>query len=240
MIGHGKMKGLLSRVRGAILITMVTLASAVSADPQNVREALSNAESNQGTSGRSSFELRQGVNEFGIFGGTSLNTPTVIGTVADARLTLVGLRYGRILGAVQGVAFEYTTDVIPVAVVSQPQSVVRQSAPGTVAVRRERTSVYGVGLAPVGFKFIFRRGAQVQPFASTSGGILYFAKQVPAPGSSQFNFTFNFSGGVQFLTRARRAVTVGYEFRHISNGGTAPFNPGLDANIIYGGFSVYR
>jgi hypothetical protein len=34
-------------------------------------------------------------------------------------------------------------------------------------------------------------------------GLFYFAKHVPAPGSAQFNFTFDFSGGVLRFSRAR-------------------------------------
>lgn len=235
-----KINRLRSRVLGAIAIALILMAGAFSAYPQNTQEAFATNESNQSTNGNSSFALKRGVNEFGIFSGTSLNTPTIIGTVEDSRLTLVGLRYGRILGTIKRVAFEYTVDVIPVAVVSQPRFVAIPTAPGTFSIQKEHQSVYGVGIAPVGFKFNFRRDKRVQPFSSTSGGFLYFTKQVPAPGSSQFNFTFNFSGGVQILTSSRKAITLGYEFRHISNGGTAQFNPGLDANIIYAEFSIFR
>jgi hypothetical protein len=139
------------------------------------------------------------------------------------------------------VAVEYTVDLVPLTLVSRPEFVFTQQ-PGSnfFTVERRHTTVYGAGASPVGFKFNFRREKRVQPFASTSGGVLYFSRQVPAPGSSQFNFTFEFSGGVQVFTHSRRAVTLGYKLQHVSNANTAPFNPGLDANVIYAGFSVFR
>ncbi len=193
----------------------------------------------QGTQGE--HTLKRGDNELGVIGGTSVNTPTLIGTVEDSRLTFAAFRYGRVIGTRGPVAFEYTVDFVPLALVSRPEFVFTQE-PGSnrFTVRTTHRTVYGAGPSPVGFKFNFRREKRVQPFASTSGGILYFSKQVPLAGSSQFNFTFEFSGGVQFFTHSRRAVTLGYRLQHVSNGNTAEFNPGLDANVIYGGFSVFR
>lgn len=195
----------------------------------------------QGAGTQGGHTLERGDNEFGVIGGTSVNTPTLIGTVEDSRLTFLALRYGRVIGTPGRVAVEYTVDLVPLTLVSRPEFVFTQQ-PGTgfFTVERRRRTVYGAGASPVGFKFNFRRDKRVQPFASTSGGVLYFAKQVPAPGSSQFNFTFEFSGGVQLFTHSRRAVTLGYKLQHVSNANTATFNPGLDANVIYGGFSVFR
>lgn len=211
----------------ALLVVVVVLACAVSAEAQSAG------------GGPDDFKLKRGDNEFGFFGGTSTNTPTLIGTTEDAHLTVVALRYGRVFGTKGEVAFEYTIDGVPLALVSQTEFDVRREG-DALFLERTRRKVYGAGISPIGFKFNFRRRARVQPFASTSGGLLYFARQVPAPGSSQFNYTFDFSGGVQVLTRTRKAVLIGYKFQHISNANTAPFNPGLDANVIYAGFSVFR
>jgi len=38
----------------------------------------------------------------------------------------------------------------------------------------------------------------------------------------------------------RRAVTVGYKYQHISNGYRSNINPGVDAQMIFVGFSVFR
>ncbi|MDQ3908047.1 MAG: acyloxyacyl hydrolase [Acidobacteriota bacterium] len=197
-------------------------------------------ESSQSAPPASPFKLKRGTNEFGFFAGTSLNNPTLIGTVTGERLTVVALRYGRVLGTKGGMAFEWTVDAVPAAFVSEPRFVVNKTPAGLFIVTTTHETIYGAGVSPIGLKFNFRRQHRVQPFASTTGGLLVFSKQVPRAGSSEFNFTFDFGGGVQIFTRSRRAVTLGYKFQHISNGGTASFNPGLDANVIYAGFSIFR
>jgi len=94
--------------------------------------------------------------------------------------------------------------------------------------------------SPIGLKFNFRRSRSVQPFGQATGGFLYFSQQVPVTGGSQYNFTFDFSGGVQIVNGKRHSFIIGYKFQHISNGSTALFNPGVDAQMIFGGFSLFR
>ncbi len=199
-MGQGKIKKPWGSLPIAMGAAIIILAGAFSAPSQNLKRNAVTDLSDQG--GKASFTLKRGDNEFGVLGGTSLNTPTLFGRVVDARLTVVALRYGRIFGTKRGVAFEYTIDALPAVVVSQPEFVVQQ-VDSAVSVQRKHRSVYGGGISPVGFKFIFRRRSRVQPFANLSGGILYFARQVPAPSTSQFNFTFNLSGGAQLLAGAQ-------------------------------------
>jgi len=181
------------------------------------------------------YHLEEGMNEWGVWAGGSFDSPTLIGTAEERKYFTVGLRYGRIFAASKRVAYEYTADVVPVAVVFQPEF--------ARAVSRSRdSSVYGAGLAPFGLKVNFNRGGRLKPFAGGSAGFLYFTRPVPidVPGATRFNFTFDFGGGVQIFTQARRAVTLGYKFHHISNAGTSQVNPGLDANVFYVGYSFFK
>src|SRR5215216_7549671 len=57
-------------------------------------------------------------NEFGIWGGISFDAPTWIGKTPDARFGNIGLRYGRVLAANDDLAFSWTVDAVPVAVLS--------------------------------------------------------------------------------------------------------------------------
>ncbi len=59
---------------------------------------------------------------------------------------------------------------------------------------------------------------------------------VRAVNATGLNFMFDVGGGV----RIGRAVTLGYKFLHISNANTTSFNPGLDNNVIYAGYSFVR
>jgi hypothetical protein len=193
---------------------------------------LSPAKSSQSTS----EGIQKRWNEWGAWGGISFDAPTVFGTTPSARFGNIGLRYGRVLAASRTIAFEWTIDAVPVSILSNERFIF---VPGTGYVGNRKT-VYGAGASPIGLKFNFRRNRRVQPFGQATGGFLYFSQQVPVAGASQFNFTFDFSGGVQIVNGNRRSFIIGYKFQHISNGRTATFNPGVDAQMIFGGFSVFR
>lgn len=183
--------------------------------------------------------IQKGWNEFGIWGGISFDATTLIGKTPDAKFGNIGLRYGRVLKTSKTVAFEWTIDVIPVAILSNNRFTVVPSGSGFI-VTQTRKSVYGWGAAPVGLKFNFRRDRRVQPFGQATGGFLYFNEQVPLAGAARFNFTYDFSGGVQIVNSDRRAFTIGYKYQHISNGYRATFNPGVDVQMIFAGFSVFK
>jgi hypothetical protein len=179
-------------------------------------------------------------NEFGVWGGISFNSPTLIGKTPDARFGNIGLRYGRVLAASKTVAFEWTIDAVPVAVLSNNRFTAVPNGTGGFVITQTRKSVYAWGLSPIGLKFNFRRNRRVQPFGQATGGFLYFNKQVPVDGAARFNFTFDFSGGVQIVNPNRRAFTIGYKYQHISNAYRANFNPGVDVQMIFAGFSVFK
>ncbi len=183
--------------------------------------------------------VQKGDNEWGIWGGIAFDSPTWIGTTRDARFGHIGLRYGRVLKTSKTVAFEWTIDVVPVAFLSNSRFFTALPPAGGVFVF-PRVGAYGAGAAPIGLKFNFRRNKRVQPFGQATGGFLYFNKQVPEVATSQFNFTFDFSGGVQVVNSNRRSYTIGYKFHHISNGNTGFYNPGVDLQMIFFGVSVFK
>lgn len=184
--------------------------------------------------------IEKGWNEFGVWGGMSFHAPTLIGKTPNARFGSLGLRYGRVLAASKNVAFEYTVDVVPVAVLSLKRFNVVSVSPGVFSIRETRESIYGAGAAPIGLKLNFRRQKRVQPFAAATGGFLYFQEEVPVAGAARFNFTYDFSGGIQIVNSNRHSFTLGYKYHHISNGYRATFNPGIDVQMIYAGFSIFK
>jgi hypothetical protein len=195
-----------------------------------------NATAGQQSSGAS--ENRR--NEFGVWGGISFDAPTWIGKTPDARFGNIGLRYGRVLAANESLAFSWTIDAVPVAVLSVNRFTIVPTGSGSFTVQRTREHTYGAGLSPIGLKLNFRRSQTLQPFASGSGGFLYFSEDVPVPGAAQFNFTFDFGGGIDIVRESRRAITIGYKYQHISNGDRSPINPGVDVQLIYVGYSIRR
>ncbi len=218
---------------GASLFFLLALAGRAPEASAQGTSAVANFDSEEVASAQSSggaFGLEKTAHEFGVWGGGSLDSPTLIGKFEDARLGLIGVRYARVLARGENVTLKYTSDAVPVAVLSFPVL----STPGL------RRTVYGAGLSPVGFQVNFRRRERVQPFAQASGGFLYFSERVPDATGAQFNFTADFGGGVQVKTGARRAWTFGYRYHHISNGYRAAQNPGFDSNLFYVGFSFFR
>ena len=235
------------------------LKKTVAATGTAVEGVLSGAEGRAKKTGASSPDplqagtpyLDRGMNEFGVWGGGSFSSPTLIGTAENARFAVVGLRYARVLAAgANGLALKYTADVVPLAALSYERSLFVQTSlnPDVFRLERDRETAYGAGLSPFGLQLNFRRSKRVQPFAAGSVGFIYFGETVPdersalEPGRSgkQFNFTTDFGGGVQVFTGERRALTFGYRFHHLSNGYRGEINPGFDANLFYAGYSFFK
>lgn len=183
----------------------------------------------QGSAGvRSSYALDEGTNEFGLWAGGAPDSIDFLGHAEDRKLFLAGLRYGRVLKAWDSVSLEYTFDIIPAALVFMPDR-----------VRGSRSTIYGAGLSPLGFKLNFGQDQRIKPFIAASVGFLYFQKDVPAPRSSRFNFTPELGAGLQFFLTPKNALTIGYKLQHISNAGIEDSNPGMDSHFIYAGFSFF-
>ena len=217
------------RLERVNLLFLLMLISAVSAAAQVTSSGPDIAQS-------ASEGIRKGRNELGIWGGISFDT---LGQVPDARFGSIGLRYGRVLATSKTVAFEWTIDAVPVSILSN--SPFKLFPPGSpFIVDRTRKTTYGWGASPIGLKFNFRRNRRVQPFSQATGGFLYFNEQVPVPFAARFNFTFDFSGGIQIVNSNRHTFTVGYKYQHISNGNRGTFNPGVDVQMIFAGFSVFK
>src|SRR5262245_53226842 len=225
----------------AVMTSHHVLATAIVVGQLFLISFASNASGQTSSSSSSIPSTSEGIqkhwNEWGIWGGISFDSPTLIGKTPDAKFGNIGLRYGRVLLASKGVAFEWTIDAIPLALISN-ERLIRTSSPSVFTV--DRKTFYGWGIAPIGLKFNFRRNRRVQPFGQATGGFLYFSDQVPNINTSQFNFTFDFSGGVQVVDSNRRSFTIGYKYEHISNGYTGTYNPGVDLQMIFAGFSVFR
>ena len=175
-----------------------------------------------------SYALAKGTNEFGLWAGGSPDSPRFIGNTEGRNILLFALRYGRILAAWESVSLEYTLDIFPAALVFEPDR-----------VRRGRSTIYGAGLSPLGFKINFGQQSWIKPFVAASVGFLYFEKDTPVPHSSRLNFTPEIGLGVQFFLAPKSAVTLGYKLHHMSNANTGRRNAGMDSHVIYAGYSFF-
>ena len=76
-------------------------------------------------------------------------------------------------------------------------------------------------------------------YAEASTGPMWAEKRVPA-ATSRFNFITQPGFGAVFRRDTRMPVMVGYRFAHISNGGYARRNPGLNISQLIVGVRVAR
>ena len=214
--------------------------------------------------------FHEGGNEYEVWSGYSPSSLQWIGKTEGRRLFMAGFGWRRVILASNSVAWKFTVDTVPMALVSQPTVVgSAESFTGTPpnlvfagctgpqvtfevvnnpagqnlgpCAHASRRITRGIGLEPVGFDFNFRRRHRVQPVVGINGGFLKFPRDVPISNSNSFNFTFSLRGAVQIFTSESRSLTIGYRFHHISNANTGnPFNPGIDSNFIYAGYSFHR
>ena len=247
-------------IRRSFLLLPLILLTVAAAQSQNKPEA---------TDFRTDA-LRTGANEYQGWSGYSPNSLQWIGKTEARHLFMAGFGWRRVILASNSVAFKFTADIVPIALVSQPTIVgggaFTSGTPPNVTLiscflpnltqevvislagvdlgpcqRAGRRTTRGIGLEPVGFDFNFRRHHRFQPVIGINGGFLKFTRDVPVQGSNSFNFTFSLRGGVQIFTSESRSITIGYRYHHTSNANTGnPFNPGIDSNFIYTGYSFHR
>jgi opacity protein-like surface antigen len=178
--------------------------------------------------------LDLGTDQLGFWVGYSATNPTLIGKTTNRSLFEFNLQYARVLRTGDNWALKYTAELVPVAVVRQPhQGYTMNGDP--VDLTGSRQKIYGAGITPLGLQMNFRRGSTFQPYINGTAGVLYFAENVPVADSSNFNFTFSFGVGVEIWYRENQSIILGYKYNHISNGYTAPHNPGVDSNLFYAG-----
>src|SRR5688500_10319193 len=83
----------------------------------------------------------------------------------------------------------------------------------------------------------FRTDSSVQFYVEGGTGPMYAQKRVPA-STSRFNFNTQVGTGLVLNARGRFPIVAGYRFLHISNGGYAPRNPGLNVSAAVLGIQL--
>lgn len=72
---------------------------------------------------------------------------------------------------------------------------------------------------------------RMHPYVEFAVGPMWAEKQVPA-STSRFNIVTQPGAGVVLAPQSRTPVVIGYRLLHISNGGYAPRNPGLNVSAV--------
>ncbi|HUA91465.1 MAG TPA: acyloxyacyl hydrolase [Terracidiphilus sp.] len=101
----------------------------------------------------------------------------------------------------------------------------------TISCNGRRWTI-GEAMSPIGFQWNFRPRHKTQPFFVGHGGYMYSTEPIPVAAAGSFNFTFDLGVGVEVFRSHTRSIRGEFRYHHISNHGTASFNPGID-NLMY-------
>jgi hypothetical protein len=103
-------------------------------------------------------------------------------------------------------------------------------------VQFEPATNYGVGFAPVVWRWNFLPLRQWSVFAELSMGGLWTSDPIPED-TQAVNFTAHWGGGVRWHTSPRDSVVLSYRFQHFSNGNQLSTNPGVNSHVLLAGWS---
>ena len=180
--------------------------------------------------------------ELRLLAGYSPDSWRAIGGASDRQFVLAGVSYSYLCRVWGSTSVSYTGAVMPAAILRQPAQTVTAAVDGAL-VRRflPAHSVYGVAVSPLGATLEFARTRSVHPFLEGLLGLIASTEPIPIPAvnATGLNFTVDLGGGIRWKIADRRALTAGYKFFHISNANTTSYNPGIDNNVIYAGYSFY-
>ena len=147
-------------------------------------------------------------------------------------------------------AFGYFGEFIPMAVVTSNPTAIRPlkeclvdhpewTDRGSVPVieyfeacAERSASAYGVGVTPFGISGRFARSNGAALVTDLSVGVIMFDKKMPYPPATRLNYNITLGTAIEFPVAGRSFVSVGYNLKHLSNGGRGDFNPGVAAHAI--------
>jgi opacity protein-like surface antigen len=100
----------------------------------------------------------------------------------------------------------------------------------------EPSKIYGVGFAPVIWRWNFPQQPRWSAFAELSMGGLWTNEPIPED-TSHGNFSAHWGGGIRLKPRSGHAILIAYRFQHFSNGNQLGSNPGVNSHVVLAGWS---
>jgi hypothetical protein len=92
-----------------------------------------------------------------------------------------------------------------------------------------KQTLYGIGIAPIGLRMVWRNGKAISPYFSVKGGIIVFDKKALSTEATYENFSFQNGVGMLIRLNPRFSLRLGiFNDLHFSNAFIVPVNPGLD------------
>ncbi len=159
-----------------------------------------------------------------IVGAGVANSVNLFQSASDRRYLVQTVSWGRELtrslgpGVLRG-RFTWAAEMMPVFFQTSP------------------SHVYGIGVAPVVWRWNFSPQRRWSAFAELSMGGLWTTDPVPDE-TRRVNFTAHWGGGVRIGSSSRQALVLGYRFQHLSNGNQLMTNPGVNSHVALVGWSL--
>jgi opacity protein-like surface antigen len=176
--------------------------------------------------------------ELGPYFGMARHSPvTHLGTTPDRNHIFLGVHVTGTLFRWRRWSFAYASEVVPLLIVSNdprydPETTLPNGQQIQYPHETGRGPVAGFALSPIGFESQLGLTARWRVYGGSALGAVWFTRDVPVPDSRSFNYTYEFSGGVQWEPHSGRFLRVGYKFHHLSNADTGVTNPGLNGNVL--------
>jgi Lipid A 3-O-deacylase (PagL) len=154
---------------------------------------------------------------YGFFTGGS----TSFANTPSAQTFLVGARFGRVLthelghNALRG-SLEFAVDAIPV-----------------YEFWIDGNAQYSGAIDPLIAKWNFTAGKSVAPYLAGVGGIVFSSHQLPAPNTSQVNFTSGAELGAQWFRQSKNSLDFAVKIYHLSNASLGRYNPGINGAVQF-------
>jgi opacity protein-like surface antigen len=98
------------------------------------------------------------------------------------------------------------------------------------------SNIYGVGFAPLVWRWNFTPHPRWSAFAELSMGGLWTSEPIP-DDISRLNFSAHWGAGVRIGRSAGDALLLAYRFQHFSNGNQFSSNPGVNSHVVIAGWS---
>lgn len=100
----------------------------------------------------------------------------------------------------------------------------------------EPSHVYGVGFAPLVWRWNFAPQPRWSIYGELSMGGLWTTEAIPEQ-TSDLNFSAHWGGGIRIGKPAGNALLLAYRFQHFSNGNQFSTNPGVNSHVVIAGWS---
>jgi hypothetical protein len=164
-----------------------------------------------------------------------------IGVTPDRNHRVVGLDASATVLEMGRVSLAYAPSAMPLMIVTNNPTygtIIRHVQGRAIPTRIEtgRAPVMGAGFAPFGVEIDVALLPHWHVYGNSAAGAIWFRRDVPVLNSRTLNLTFEMGSGLLWEYRRGRWIQAGYKYHHLSNAGTAPQNPGLNANLIYLGW----